>query len=59
MGYDEDDYGEEINDQQLKKLAHDPAMTALTAMPLEETNNANMNPTPEQMEAMENYDLQQ
>lgn len=36
MGYDEDeDFGEEINDQQIKSLVHDPALTALTAMPLE------------------------
>ena len=36
MGYDEaEDYGEEINDQQIKSLVHDPALTALTAMPLE------------------------
>ena len=36
MGYDEDeDFGEEINNQQIKSLAHDPALTALTAMPLD------------------------
>ena len=36
MGYDEDeDFGEGIQDHQIKQLMHDPAMTALTAMPLD------------------------
>lgn len=36
MGYEEDeDFGEDISDQQIKSLAHDPAMKALTAMPLD------------------------
>ena len=42
MGYgdEEEDFGDQINglvinDKQLKQLVHDPAMTALTAMPLD------------------------
>ena len=62
MGYDEDeDFGDGINDQQIKQLVHDPAMTALTAMPL---NGADDDLTLEllrkqKLEAMANYDMQQ
>ena len=40
MGYDDDEeFGEDINDHQLKQLVHDPAMVALTAMPLDGNPN--------------------
>ena len=70
MGYDEDeDFGEdvEINDKQLKQLVHDPAMAALTAMPLDGNEDLagiamtqeQMQLRHEQMAAMANYEMQQ
>ena len=58
MGYDEDmDFGEEINDQQIKSLVHDPALTALTAMPLEVAPTMPQMP-PQQMNAQAFYEQQ-
>ena len=39
MGYDDDDeFPEEVHGQQMRQLVHDPAMVALTAMPLDGPN---------------------
>ena len=58
MGYDEDmDFGEEINDQQIKSLVHDPALTALTAMPLEVAPQQPQMPS-QQMNAQAFYEQQ-
>ena len=60
MGYDEDEeFGDEVNDQQIKQLVHDPALAALTAMPLD--GAPDLAQTPElqkQLEAMAAYEKQ-
>lgn len=72
MGYDEDEeFGDDINEQQLKSLVHDPAMVALTAMPLDgndspiDKKSQDDMLTPEQiqmkqekLEALVSYELQ-
>ena len=52
MGYDDDDeYTEEVHGQQMRQLVHDPAMVALTAMPLDGPNGQMMaDLTPEQVQ---------